>query len=84
GNFLDRFRKEIPNRPETTEGREGFLHPYIGNLDVETSVIKILLRDFEIAGLAKQEAAVKRLIEETQKEFPEVKIEYSSALGYLN
>jgi tripeptide aminopeptidase len=84
GDFLSRFYREIPNRPETTEGREGFLHPYIANLDVETSTIKILLRDFDISGLAKQEDAVKRLIAETEKEFPEVKIEYSSALGYLN
>lgn len=84
GDFLSRFPKTIPNRPETTEGREGFLHPYVGSLDVETSQIKILLRDFDIAGLAKQEEAIRKLIDETQKDYPDVKIEYSSVLGYLN
>jgi tripeptide aminopeptidase len=37
--------------PETTEGRVGFVHPYIGSADVETSTMKVLLRDFELAGL---------------------------------
>ncbi len=74
----------IPNRPETTEGREGFIHPYVGNLDVETSTVKILLRDFDINGLAAQEEAVKKVMAETQKKYPNIKIEYKSELGYLN
>jgi tripeptide aminopeptidase len=84
GDFLSRFPGMVPNRPETTEGREGFLHPYVGNLDIETSTIKILLRDFDIAGLAAQEEAVKKVIAETQKKYPNVKIDYKSELGYLN
>ncbi|MEO8573157.1 MAG: peptidase T, partial [Pyrinomonadaceae bacterium] len=55
GDFLSRFPGMVSNRPETTEGRVGFIHPYVGTLDVETSTVKILLRDFDIAGLAAQE-----------------------------
>jgi tripeptide aminopeptidase len=84
GDFLNRFIKSVPNRPETTEGREPYMHPYTGTLDIETSTIKILLRDFDISGFAKQEATIKDLIAQTQKQFPKVKIEYSSELGYLN
>ena len=84
GDFLSRFIKTVPNRPETTAGRESYLHPYTGTLDIETSVIKILLRDFDISGFAKQEDMIKALLAETQKEFPKVKIEYKSELGYLN
>lgn len=84
GDFLGRFPDMVANRPETTEGREGFIHPYVGNLDVETSTVKILLRNFDISGLAAQEDAVKKVIAETQKKYPNIKIEYSSALGYLN
>ena len=84
GDFLASFPKAVPNRPETTEGREGFLHPYIGNIDVETSTVKVLLRNFDISGLAAQEQAVKDLIMDVQKRNPNVKIDYSSALGYLN
>jgi tripeptide aminopeptidase len=84
GDFLGRFPEMVPNRPETTEKREGFLHPYSATMSEETSTVKILLRNFDISGLAAQEEAVKKVIAETQKKFPNVKIEYSSALGYLN
>lgn len=84
GHFLSQFPESAPNRPETTEGRIGFIHPYSGTLDIETSTVKILLRDFDITGLAAQETLIKSLIANTQKKFPNVKIEYSSALGYLN
>ncbi|HUR98685.1 MAG TPA: peptidase T [Pyrinomonadaceae bacterium] len=84
GDFLSRFPEMVPNRPETTEGREGFIHPYSTSMSEETSTIKILLRNFDINGLAAQEDAVKKVIAETQKKYPSVKIEYGSVLGYLN
>jgi tripeptide aminopeptidase len=84
GDFLGRFPDMVSNRPETTEGREGFIHPYNATMSEETSTIKILLRNFDINGLAAQEEAVKKVIAETQKKFPNVKIAYKSELGYLN
>jgi tripeptide aminopeptidase len=84
GDFLSRFPEMVPNRPETTEGREGFIHPYSTAMSEETSTIKILLRNFDINGLAAQEEAVKRVIAETQKKYPNVKVDYKSELGYLN
>ncbi|MEQ1606590.1 MAG: peptidase T [Pyrinomonadaceae bacterium] len=84
GDFLARFPAMVPNRPETTAGRVGFIHPYSSNFTEETSTVKILLRNFDIAGLAGQEKAIRRVIAATQKKFPNVKIEYGSVLGYLN
>ena len=84
GHFLSQFPELVPNRPETTEGREGFIHPYVGTMDIETSVVKVLLRDFDIKGLEAQETMVRNLVANTQKKFPDVKIEYSSEVGYLN
>lgn len=84
GDFLSRFPEMVPNRPETTEGREGFIHPYSTTMSEETSTVKILLRNFDINGLAAQEDAVKKVITETQKKYPNVKIDYKSELGYLN
>lgn len=83
GDFLASFSR-YPFRPETTEGRVGFLHPYVGNLDIETSTIKVLIRDFDLSGVAAKEAAIKRMVAATQRRFPKVKIEYASVLGYLN
>src|SRR5215218_438128 len=46
GDFLANFPANAADRPETTEGRVGFVHPYLGSLDIETSTVKILIRDF--------------------------------------
>jgi tripeptide aminopeptidase len=50
----------------------------------ETSTIKILLRNFDINGLAAQEDAVKKIVADVQKRYPDVKADYESKLGYLN
>lgn len=84
GDFLGRFPDAVKNRPETTEGRENYIHPYVGTLDIEASVIKILLRDFDITGFTGLEQTIKDQIAITQKKYPSVKIEYKSELGYLN
>lgn len=84
GFFLGEFPNQVKNRPETTEGREGFLHVSSATMSEETSVVKILLRNFDISGLAAQEEAVKKVVATTQAKFPDVKIEYGSELGYLN
>jgi len=82
GDFLGRFP---PNMlPETTSGRVGFVHPYVGTLDVETSTIKVLLRDFDLSGIAAKEAMLKKMVASTRIKFPKVKIDYVSTLGYLN
>ncbi len=82
GDFLGRVPQDM--LPETTEGRTGFIHPYVGNLDIETSTVKILLRDFDLSGVEAKETLLKKLVAETQAKFPKVKIEYDSKLGYLN
>jgi len=82
GDFLGRVPQDM--LPETTEGRVGFVHPYIGNLDIETSTIKVLIRDFDLSGVEAKEAMLKKLAADTQAKFPKVKVEYASELGYLN
>jgi len=83
GAFLAGFAK-YPFRPETTAGRIGFLHPYVGNMDVETSTVKVLIRDFDLYGVAAKEKAIKQMVAAVQRQFPKTKIEYASTLGYLN
>jgi tripeptide aminopeptidase len=57
-------------RPETTEGRAGFIHPYAGTLDVETTTIKIILRDFDLSGLDAQEQLVRRIVGVAAAKYP--------------
>jgi tripeptide aminopeptidase len=70
--------------PETTEGRVGFVHPYIGTADIETSTIKVLLRDFEMSGLTAKEALLRRIAAETERKFPGVTVRVGVKDNYKN
>jgi tripeptide aminopeptidase len=72
GDYLSRFPKDM--LPETTEGRIGFVHPYAGVIDVETSNLKVLLRDFDVSGLDAKEKMLRDMVAQTAAKFPEVKI----------
>jgi tripeptide aminopeptidase len=60
--------------PETTDGRDGFIHPTRGSIQVERSVLVIGLRDFETSGLDAQERLLHEIAAKTQAGFPEVGI----------
>src|SRR5436190_8317217 len=74
GDFLGNFPDNAPNRPETTEKRVGFVHPYSSTLSEETSSIKILIRDFDLSGVAAKEELLKQIVAKTQAKYPNVKI----------
>ncbi|MEP7077141.1 MAG: peptidase T [Acidobacteriota bacterium] len=84
GDFLSSFPASAADRPETTEGRVGFVHPYSSAMTEETSTIKILIRDFDLSGVAAKEELLKSIVVKTQAKYPTVKIDYESKLGYLN
>ncbi|HEX8181726.1 MAG TPA: peptidase T [Pyrinomonadaceae bacterium] len=81
-DFLGRFPPAM--LPETTAGRVGFVHPYVGKVDVEESSVKILLRDFEVRGLNAKEAMLRRMMRLTQARFPKVQIKLDVKQNYLN
>ena len=47
--------------PETTEGHEGYVHPYVVRASVERTAVKVLIRDFSTPGLVEKEQLVERL-----------------------
>lgn len=47
--------------PETTELREGFIHPVSIQGNIESAVIKFIIRDFEDEGLVKKETYLKNI-----------------------
>ena len=81
-DYLNRFPHDM--LPETTEGRVGFVHPYAGTIDVETSSLKILLRDFDISGLDAKEKLLREMVKETAAKFPDVKISIDVKENYKN
>jgi len=52
GHFIERL--DMLRSPETTEGREGFLHPYQISGGVGEVTMRILLRDFDSSQLVRQ------------------------------
>jgi tripeptide aminopeptidase len=81
-DYLGRFPHDM--LPETTEGRVGFVHPYAGVIDVETSNLKILLRDFDVSGLDAKEKLLRDMVAQTAAKFPEVKITIDVKENYKN
>ena len=51
--------------PETTDGYEGFVHPYVLQAGVDRTAVRLIVRDFDTAGLARKEALVEQLARET-------------------
>lgn len=62
-DFLARLPREGLS-PETTDGYQGFVHPHAVEGGVETTVVKLIVRDFVTAELAEKEALVERLAAE--------------------
>ena len=81
-DYINRFPHDM--LPETTEKRVGFVHPYAGTIDVETSTLKILLRDFDLSGLDAKEKLLRDMVKQTQEKFPEVKINIDVREDYKN
>ena len=81
-DYLNRFPHDM--LPETTEGRVGFVHPYAGVIDVESSNLKILLRDFDIGGLDAKEKVLRDMVMQTADKFPQVKITIDVKENYKN
>ena len=50
--------------PETTELREGFVHPYVVDAAVDQTRVKLLVRDFLTGGLAEKETWLRSLAAE--------------------
>src|ERR1044071_2990918 len=82
GDYLNRFPHDM--LPETTEGRVGFVHPYAGVIDVESSSLKILLRDFDISGLDAKEKLLRDMVAQTAAKYPDVKITIDVKENYKN
>ena len=67
--IVDRLPKNTCS-PETTEGREGFLHPIGISGALEKTTIGFIVRDFTEAGLQEKEALLEAIVKEVMQDFP--------------
>ncbi len=67
--IVDRLPKDTCS-PETTEGREGFLHPTGIEGALESARIDLIVRDFTEQGLKQKEALLESIVQDVMKDYP--------------
>jgi tripeptide aminopeptidase len=68
GAIIDRLPKDIA--PETTEGKQGFIHPTGVAGSMEKSAISLIIRDFTDEGLTEKEAMLEAVVKDVMKSYP--------------
>jgi tripeptide aminopeptidase len=70
--------------PETTAGREGFIHPVRMEGIAEKAAIEFIVRDFETANLEKHEARLKAIAGEVMLNHPKATMDFEVFEQYRN
>ncbi|MBL8138154.1 MAG: peptidase T [Acidobacteria bacterium] len=81
--FIDRLP---PDRlsPETTAGRDGFVHPYVVQASVDGTRVKLLLRDFDTAELGRKADWLRGLAQEVVDAVPGAAVDVEVETQYRN
>jgi tripeptide aminopeptidase len=85
--ILSEFLSRLPNdrlSPESTSGREGFLHPYHIEGGVAQATARVLLRDFETAELAGYAALLSRIAADLRPKYRQASIDIRLLEQYRN
>ncbi|MET3650147.1 peptidase T [Phyllobacterium ifriqiyense] len=70
--------------PETTEGREGFIHPVNITGSMEKATLALIIRDFNDEGLAVKEAMLEDLVKKVISDFPGSSYKFTVKQQYRN
>jgi tripeptide aminopeptidase len=70
--------------PETTEGREGFVHPTSIKGELETTVVTFIIRDHDTSKLETYETALKAILDDTVKQYDGVTASFDIVEQYRN
>ena len=82
-DFIGRLPKD-GLAPETTAGREGFVHPYVVEASVDRTSVKFLIRDFVTPALKEKEARLEKLARETVAAWPGASVTCEVQESYRN
>jgi tripeptide aminopeptidase len=81
-SIVDQLPKEMA--PETTEKKQGFIHPLSFQGDVTECSLKMILRDFDLEGIHKEIKILEGICSKTEKAYPGAKIELNHKEQYKN
>ncbi len=83
GEFIAALPKDRLS-PESTDGREGFVHPVAISGGVEQATLQLIIRDFETARLAAYEAELKAILDRIMLAYPRSKATFTVKEQYRN
>ncbi|GGM81281.1 peptidase T [Dyadobacter beijingensis] len=70
--------------PETTQDKEGFIHPVQMEGIQEKAVLSFIIRDFTVAGLHEKEALLRGIVDDVLQEYPQSTAEFKVQEQYRN
>jgi len=70
--------------PETTEDRQGYIHPMSIEGGIEKTIVRFIVRDFETAKLKEHEDRLEKILQETVAKYPGAKYEFTVHEQYRN
>lgn len=82
GRFLSALPRD--RSPERTDGKQGYIHPNECSGTSEQATIRMILRDFELEGLAAQHEELKAIVAKLQAEEPKARFKLSFSEQYRN
>lgn len=81
--FIDELPKDSWS-PETTEGREGFVHPTFFNGLLEKATLGFIIRDHDTSKLAVYEDRLREILDRVVAKYPGVSSEFTVKEQYRN
>ncbi|AIC30324.1 peptidase T (plasmid) [Rhizobium etli bv. mimosae str. IE4771] len=82
GAIIDRLPKELA--PETTEGKQGFIHPVGVTGSMEKASLSFIIRDFTEEGLVEKEAMLEAIVKEVMAAYPGSSFHFEVTEQYRN
>lgn len=83
GEILANLPKERLS-PETTSGKEGFIHPVTMSGMVEQAKLQFIIRDFTDERLAEHEAVLKKIMDKVLENYPNSTADFKVTEQYRN
>lgn len=82
GHFLAALPSELS--PECTDGRDGFLHPYVLDGGVAESTLKVLIRDFDTSKLKEHATVLEQTATLVESKCPGIQVNMEIVQQYRN
>ena len=70
--------------PETTDGQDGFVHPYVLQASVERTLVRLIVRDFSTTRLKDKEMLLEQIARDAVGRHPGARVTFDVSEQYRN